>query len=43
MSVPRFNPMQNDEAIARSLQYQEQERRAHAAHRKNAMRDWQLR
>ena len=35
MSVPRFNPMQNDEAIARSLQYQEQdaasERRAQEA------------
>ena len=40
MSVPRFNPMQNDEAIARSLQYQEQE--SESARREQEERDARL-
>ena len=40
MSVPRFNPMQNDEAIARSLQYQEQE--SESARRAQEERDARL-
>ena len=40
MSVPRFNPMQNDEAIARSLQDQEQE--SESARREQEERDARL-
>ena len=40
MSVPRFNPMQNDEAIARSLQYQERE--SESARREQEERDARL-
>ena len=40
MSVPRFNPMQNDEAIARSLQFQEQE--SESARREQEERDARL-